>query len=120
MFQSGASSSDEIAKRCCDSGWKRTRPERSASSAGRLSPSIEHHHCGEISGSILVLQRSQSATVCRYDSRFSSWSRSRSQARIRSSASSWVRPSSPPDSAFIRPSGPITVSSGRSWSRPIS
>ena len=30
MFQSGASSSDEIAKRCCDSGWKRTRPERSA------------------------------------------------------------------------------------------
>ena len=63
MFQSGASSSEAIAKRCCDSGWKRTRPERSASSAGLFSSAIEHHHCGEIRGSIRVLQRSQSETV---------------------------------------------------------
>ena len=120
MFQSGASSRDEIAKRCCDSGWNVTRPERSASSAGCFSSSIEHHHCSEIRGSIRVLQRSHNETVCRYDSRFSSWSCSRSQARMRSSASAWVRPASSPASSFISPSGPITVSSGNSWSRPIS
>src|SRR5918992_1814104 len=65
MFQSGELSSEAIANRCCDSGWKRTRPERSASRAGCFSSSIEHHHCSEISGSILVLHLSQTATVCR-------------------------------------------------------
>ena len=65
MFQSGAFSSESIANRCCDSGWYWTRRDRSASSAGCLSSSIEHHHWSEISGSILLLQRSQSATVCR-------------------------------------------------------
>ena len=44
MFQSGALSSESIAKRCCDSGWYWTRRERSASSAGCFSSSIEHHH----------------------------------------------------------------------------
>ena len=37
-----------------------------------------------------------------------------------SSASSCVSPASSPASSFIRPSGPITVSIGRPWSRPIS
>ena len=57
MFQSGASSSEEIAKRCCDSGWNVTRPDRSASSAGFFSSSIEHHHCSEMSGSMRSPER---------------------------------------------------------------
>ncbi len=65
MFQSGASSSEATAKRCWDSGWKRTRPERIASSAGFFSSSIEQNHWSEIRGSILVLQRSQRDTVWR-------------------------------------------------------
>ena len=81
---------------------------RSASSAGFFSSSIEHHHWSEISGSIRVSQRSQSATECRYASRFSSRPRSLIQSRMRSSASSCVRPASSPASSFIRPSGPIT------------
>ena len=35
MHQSGASSSEAIAKRCCDSGWKRTRRSPSALDRGR-------------------------------------------------------------------------------------
>ena len=65
MFQSGASSSDWIAKRCCDSGWKTTRRSRSAASAGFFSSSIEHHHWSEISGSIRFSHRSQSGTEWR-------------------------------------------------------
>ena len=109
-----------IANRCWDSGWNRTRPSRSASSAGCFRSPIAHHHCIEMRGSIRDLQRSQSATVCRYDSRFSSCSCSRSHSRIRSSASSWRQSGQLPASSFIRPPGPITVSSGRPWSRPIS
>ena len=45
-------SSESMAKRCCDSGWYWTRRDRSASSAGCMSSSIEHHHWSEISGSI--------------------------------------------------------------------
>ena len=41
--------------------------------------------------------------MCRYDSRFSSWSRSRSHARIRSSASACVKPSSSPGLGVHRP-----------------
>ena len=40
----------------------RAAPRAPAASA----PSIAHHHCSEISGSIRLLQRSQSATECRY------------------------------------------------------
>ena len=36
--QSGISSSEAIANRCCDSGWKRTRRSRSASIAGAAGP----------------------------------------------------------------------------------
>ena len=39
-------------------GGSVTRPSRIAASAGCFSSSIEHHHCGEISGSIRFLQRS--------------------------------------------------------------
>ena len=120
MFQSGAFSSDSIAKRCCDSGWNVTRPERIASSAGFFSSSIEQNHWSEMRGSMRVLQRSQTPIVCRYDSRFSSWSCSFSHARMRSSASSCVSPARSPASSFMRPSGPIAVISGRPWSRPIS
>ncbi len=93
MFQSGAFSSESTAKRCCDSGWNVTRPDRIASSAGCFSSSIEHHHWSETSGSIRDLQRSQKATVWRYDSRFTSCPCSRSQSRISLSASSCVSPS---------------------------
>ncbi len=65
MHQSGAFSSESIAKRCCDSGWYRTRRSRSAASAGCFSSSILHHHWSEISGSIRLSQRSQSATEWR-------------------------------------------------------
>jgi hypothetical protein len=65
MFQSGASSSDEIAKRCCDSGWKTVFRPRSAAIAGSFSSAIEHHHCSEISGSIRLWQRSQVGTAWR-------------------------------------------------------
>ena len=40
MHQSGASSSDVIAKRCCDSGWKRTRRSCSAAIAGAAGSAI--------------------------------------------------------------------------------
>ena len=36
--QSGISSSEEIANRCCDTGWNRTLRSRSASSAGWRAP----------------------------------------------------------------------------------
>ena len=120
MFQSGAFSSESIANRCCDSGWYWTRRARSASSAGFFSSSIEHHHWSEIVGSIRVSQRSQRATVWRYASRLTSRPRSLVQSRMRSSASSCVRPASSPAFSFIRPSGPITDGSGRPWSRPMS
>ena len=63
--QSGISSSDAIANRCCDSGWKRTRRSRSASIAGAAGSFIAHHHCSEISGSIREWHRSQVPTECR-------------------------------------------------------
>ena len=116
--QSGACSSDSIAKRCWLSGWKRTRRSRSASRAGAASPSIAHHHCGETSGSMREWHRSHVPTEWRYGSRFSTSPRSSAHASTRASASFWSRPSNP--SAIIRPSGPITVSVSRPWSRPMS
>ena len=55
-------------------------------------------------------QRSQVPTAWRYGSRFSSWPRSSHHATTRSSASSWSSPSKLAGVAFMRPSGPITVS----------
>ena len=68
--QSGVCSSEVIANRCCDSGWKRTRRSRSASIAGFTGSSILHHHCSEISGSMREWHRSHVPTAWRWFSRF--------------------------------------------------
>ena len=64
--------------------------------------------------------RLQCPTECRNGSRFSISPRSSSWPRMRSSASACVSPANSPASSDIRPSRPITIGSGRPWSRPIS
>ena len=49
-------------------GWKRTRPDRTASLAGLASSSMRMNHCSEISGSIRSPERSQWPTSCSYGS----------------------------------------------------
>ena len=102
------------------SGVKRTRPSLTAAIAGAASSSIAHHHWSMISGSTRVWQRWQVPIEWRYGSLRSSCPRSSTHASTRAPASSCVRPARSPASSFIRPSGPITASSGSSWSRPIS
>ncbi len=47
-----------------DSGWKRTRPLRTASIAGAASSCISQNHWSEISGSMRSPLRSQWPTSC--------------------------------------------------------
>ena len=95
--------------------------ERSASSAGCFSSSIEHHHCGEIQRLDPAVAALAERRRCGGTTPASRAGRARAARRGSApSASSCVRPASSPASSFIRPSGPITVSSGRPWSRPIS
>ena len=49
-------------------GWKRTRPDRTASLAGFASSSMRMNHWSEISGSIRSPERSQCPTSCSYGS----------------------------------------------------
>ena len=87
--------------------------------AGAASSSIAHHHWSMISGSTRVWQRSH---VGRRGDRLLSLEepRSRAHSSTRSPASACVSPASSPASSLIRPSRPITASSGSPCSRPIS
>ena len=114
MFQSGA-----VLERVDREPVLRLRVE--ANAAGRAAPRAPASSAPPSSTTTEARSAARSATCSGRrarpcdgsDSRFSSWSCSRSQSRMRSSASSCVRPASSPASAFMRPSGPITVSSGQ-------
>ena len=73
-------------------GWKRTRPDRTASFAGFASSSIRMNHCSEISGSIRSPERSQWPTSCSYGSSLRSRPCAKRASRTFSRASATGRP----------------------------
>ena len=117
--QSGAFSSESIANGAGSRGGSGRAALSSAAIAGAASSSIRHHHCGETSGSIREWQRSQvgdrvAVALALLELAVLLQPRRRRARRP---------PSGQPleaASAIIRPSGPITVSVARPWSRPIS
>jgi hypothetical protein len=70
----------------------RTRPERTASMAGRARSSIAMNHCSEISGSIRSPERWLNGTSCVYSSVWRMSPCSASAATTFSRASSTVKP----------------------------
>ena len=121
MFQSGAVSSDSIANRCCDSGWIADAPfaerrQRRLLQLLHRAPPLERDQRLD----------PRSAPLAGRD-RVPVGSRASRAGRARAAKRGPARPPRPgsvrrasPASSFISPSGPITVSSGKPWSRPIS
>ena len=101
-------------------GWKRTRPDRTASLAGFASSSMRMNHWSEMSGSIRSPERSQCPTSCSYGSslRRRPWANRASRTFSRASATG--RPANSPASSVMRPSKPIAASSASPCLRPIS
>ena len=115
MFQSGAFSSDSIANRCCDSGWKRDAPlaqrlERRLLQLVHRAPPLERDQ--RLDPALAALAERDRVTVRLALLELPALLAAR-RARARP-ASACVRPASSPAASFIRPSAPITVSSGSS------
>ena len=88
--------------------------------AGRVGSSIASHHWSETSGSIRVWQRSHVPTAWRYDSRpieLAALAEPGEDPLVRLGLR---EPGEVAGVLVHAPVGPITVSTGRSWSRPIS